>query len=319
VKRTEISHRPDAVRAASLWLATCVALLGAGTVCIEGCSRESDVQASTPAELPASQLPASQQPALDPTSSHQLATQPIAAQPPAADPGASDAHSSAVASTSAGHASGPTLASRADQLNPAGATEMLEGKYEVRAVSGGRRPSAAPSPVTSEPGYEAADDPESDAVERGYRLVGRNPARLENGAESAEWLARDILGALARKDRQTLTDRRINFHEFADILWPEMPQSRPATNITAEDAWFFHVRSSVSAMDAMLAQWGGTPLEFTRLTFDADGGVTHFPNYALYRGVNIHAITGNGREVVLRYARDFIVKDGVWKVFIYKD
>lgn len=192
---------------------------------------------------------------------------------------------------------------------------LLEGKYDVPVVSAGR--SLPPSPVTSAPGYSPPDDPESDAVERGFRLAGPNDTPLTKGAESAEWLARDLLHALSHNQREILLERRITFDEFAGILWPEMPQSRPVTNISAADAWFFHVRAAVAAMDAALAQWGGRLLTFTRLSFER--GLVRYPNYNLYHGVNIHALGADGEEVVLSFASAFVEKDGVWKVFIYKD
>jgi len=201
-----------------------------------------------------------------------------------------------------------------DVLNPPGERVLLEGKYEALVVSDGRQ--APPSRLPQSPGYEPPDDPEGSAVARGYRLAAPNEAQLTAGPASAEELARDLLWVIGANDRQGLFDLRISFEEFQGILWPEMPQSRPVTNISAEDAWFFLQRESVSAIDGALAERGGQSLAFERLTFDV--GLTRFPNYRLYRGVVIHARQSDGQEVALKFAHTIVEKDGIWKVYMYK-
>ncbi len=202
-----------------------------------------------------------------------------------------------------------------DELNPAGTTVTLAGRYEVPVVSAGRQP--PPSPLTKAEGYHPPDDPEADAVTRGYRLVGLNEKPLADGVESAEWLAKEILHAIAANDAEALQFLRITYDEFAEILWPEMPQSRPVTNIQAEDAWFFLVRECLSAVNGALGEWGGQRLRFERLSFDE--GLTRYPNYNLYQGIHIHAHRPDGEAVDLDFAHTFVEKDGVWKVYIYKD
>ena len=258
-----------------------------------GCEAETEESSAAPSPAAVAAEPL-------PTQSNRPTTDPPETAPPVAP---REAHEVA-------HATEPL-----DELNPPGETFLLDGKYRMPVVSAGREP--VPSKLTERPDYVPPNDPESDALRRGYRLSPPNALPLQHGLGSADWLAEEILLAVTADSRESLLDLRITFEEFAAILWEEMPQSRPVTNIKAEDAWFFLARDCISAINGTLGEYAGTALTFERLSFTK--GLTRFPNYNLFQGVQIHARDPRGTEVILDFAHTFIEKDGAWKVYIYKD
>lgn len=195
-------------------------------------------------------------------------------------------------------------------------TILIDGRWPAREVRPGhpiRR-----SPVERSPGYVPPDDPESTAVVTGRRAVGSTDRRLTGGFASATALAEALVDCVHRSDFQRLRDLMITYEEFRDILWPEFPQSRPATNVRAEDAWEFHFRSSITGARRMVDDWGGRDVHLTGLSFDQ--GRVSYTNFKLALGVRLHAVdVATGEAIVIKYADGFVERDGVWKVYIYRD
>jgi hypothetical protein len=175
----------------------------------------------------------------------------------------------------------------------------------------------AASALTNAEGYVPPADPEAESVLRGRRDVPKRDVAFMAGEPTAEDLARAVLTALENGDSKRLHDLRVTAQEFAEILWPEMPQSRPITNTRAEDAWFFVDAGSHSGMSAALAAWGGTHLELVSLRYDT--GRASYTNFNLYRGVRIRARTAAGEEVDVDAVATFAECGGVWKVYAFKD
>jgi hypothetical protein len=192
---------------------------------------------------------------------------------------------------------------------------LVDGKWPVREIHPGRP--LQPSVLEQAPGYRPLEDPELESVVSGRRVVGETDIPFMGGAASAEELARSILMNLNYDDRRGLHELRVTYDEFRDILWPEFPQSRPATNIQANDAWFFLTRTCSSAVNGALDEWYGHDLVFSDLSFD--GGLIRYTNFNMYSGVRIHAILPPGEEVEVIFAHTFAERSGVWKVYIYKD
>ncbi|MBM3318735.1 MAG: hypothetical protein FJY75_12865 [Candidatus Eisenbacteria bacterium] len=191
----------------------------------------------------------------------------------------------------------------------------MDGLWPAREVSPGeprRR-----SPLENAPGYQPPGDPEAESVITGRRRVGPIDIPFSGGARTATNLAKIVLDALALEEAETLQLIRLTFPEFRDICWPEFPQSRPATNIEAEDAWGFLNRSSVTGISRGLSDWGGRAYEFIGL--DIGEGFSRYAHFNLYKGVRIRARDEAGRIVEIPIARTFIERDGVWKIYGYKE
>jgi hypothetical protein len=173
------------------------------------------------------------------------------------------------------------------------------------------------TPLEKSPGYRRVVDPESTAVVTGRRAVAVHDRKLGSGARSADELAMWILDALGSGDREQLKGLQVTPKEFREILWPEFPESRPITRLEAKDSWFFLERTSLAGIHQGLAEYGGSPLEYERVTYEV--GYAQYTNFALYHGARIHARRPSGEMIVLGFADSFVECRGTWKVYTYKD
>jgi len=189
-------------------------------------------------------------------------------------------------------------------------TELVDGRYPVRVIHPGK-------PIPSILREVRADDPELYAIEQGRRDVEEHDIPLEGTATSATELALMVLDALEFKDKAAMSRLRVTYQEFRDIIWPEFPESRPATGITAEHAWLLMSTDIASGALYGINTYGGEPIEFEGLSFDQ--GVVHYTNFDLYKGVVIHASLPDGQRVELRFVYTIVERNGIWKVYGYRD
>lgn len=162
-------------------------------------------------------------------------------------------------------------------------------------------------------------DPEREAAFKGYRDADVLEAWEFDGPiyGSAAELAEAVLDQILFESQDGLHALRINRREYDELVWPELPQSRPATNIPSGQSWAFHEAACRDGIVEAMGLWGGQLLHFSELRFEEGKGFTPFTNFTLYRGIKIHAVTEDGRDAVLRIAPSFIERNGEWKVFMY--
>jgi len=174
-----------------------------------------------------------------------------------------------------------------------------------------------PSPLENSPGYELPPDPERHTVETGRREVTRRDVSFETGAASIDELAILILEGLRTGDRDLLKSLRVNYGEFSEILWPEFPQSRPATNLQPGNAWFFLDRESAAGMARAIRRWEGRHFSLERIEYEK--GFAPYTNFNLLHGIRLHVREQNGELRVLPFAESFAECGGRWKVYTYRD
>ena len=150
----------------------------------------------------------------------------------------------------------------------------------------------------------------------GKRVVGPISEELGGGFDSAEDLARAILSGARANDTKQLHGLRVSNREFARIFWPEFPQSRPATNVQADDAWFFHDASCHDGINEIISQFGGRDLQLVRL--QCSKGRLDYSNFDLYDGIVIEAVDSRGETVSIPWATTFAERNGKWKMFLYR-
>lgn len=160
------------------------------------------------------------------------------------------------------------------------------------------------------------EDTERDSVARGRRLVRpREDIEISGTYASADELAQAILDAFASNDPAPLHELHVTRTEFEQLFWPEFPQSRPATNIQATDAWGFHYAGCCDGVTAGLTLYGGRPLHLQHVRY-ADG-FAPYTNFSLYHGVVIEAVDDRGESVQVNVATVFAERKGRWKVYIF--
>jgi hypothetical protein len=186
---------------------------------------------------------------------------------------------------------------------PAGATD-------------GRRHSA----LEGTPGYTPPSDPDSMAVIRGRRPAPAVRMKLTGGVGSLDSLATAILQSIDDRDRARLEALCVTRREFETILWPEFPQSRPITGVTAGDGWYFAVRQNLGGVSRTLSEHDdGGPGGWTLVKVECHGPLEHYRNFTLHRGLTIVARDKGGNVRRFDLLRTAVERQGVFKIYALRD
>ncbi len=184
------------------------------------------------------------------------------------------------------------------------------------AAHGGQVPAATRSVFEGQPGWYAPADPESLAFARGRREARAVALPFEGGHPGLEPLARAAVSAIEGGEAGALRRLCVTEREFREILWPEFPQSRPATGATAADGWYFLVRRNEGGIRKTVLEHGGHPLVFIAVKA---GAVTRYRNFRLHREVRIVVSDAVGVTDTLTVVRTVAERRGVFKIYSLRD
>jgi hypothetical protein len=104
---------------------------------------------------------------------------------------------------------------------------------------------------------------------------------LSHTFDSPETLARAVLDALAARDEAVLAALPISATEFRQVVWPELPSSRPEVNLPVEYAWGDLSTKSCGHLVATLQKWGARRLELVSVEFR--GETTTYKSFSVHR------------------------------------
>jgi hypothetical protein len=167
--------------------------------------------------------------------------------------------------------------------------------------------------VKDSPGYIPLADPESTAVVLGRRTgAPAVSARFTGGCRSLEELGRAVLWALHHADADSLRRLCVDRREFSEILWPEFPESRPATGLTADDAWGVLDNRFSGGVRGAVDVYGGRPLVFRRI--EVYHGIKTYRNFRVLNGLRIVATNEDGKEEQLFFVRAAAERKGRFKI-----
>jgi len=168
------------------------------------------------------------------------------------------------------------------------------------------------------PGYRVPPNPESLAVRRGRRDAPAISTPFTGGARSFDALGRAFVEGIRRNDERALRELCVTREEFSRILWPEMPQSAPASGATADDAWRLLDHRLTGGVHGALGDNNGRRLRYV-------GTATLMPplefrNYRLIRGVAVAVYdSAMGTTDTLSVIRTVAARKGKWKIYSMKD
>jgi len=204
------------------------------------------------------------------------------------------------------------LAWFADDARPSASTASRADREAAGAAPRHR------SVLEGRPGYVIPPNPESLAVRRGRRDVPRIATPFTGGARSMEALGRAIVAAIDSGDSGGLRALCVTRDEFARILWPEMPQSAPASGATADDAWYFLEHRLHGGSHAAVQDQDGHRIGYAGI--EARQPAMEFRNYRLIRGVRIAVFDSTaGAPDTLTVVRTLAERRGVWKIYSMRD
>jgi hypothetical protein len=199
-------------------------------------------------------------------------------------------------------------------LEAAAAADTTSPAPTGAAGAGGERHGS----VMLEPGYYPPNDPESSSVRIGRRVNAPLVSKpLTGGARSLNELGRMVCHALDYPYADTLFSLSVREDEFRDVLWPEFPQSRPATGITWRDAWLFLYGRLHKGCGQAIRDYGGHWYQFVR--FDRTDSTTHYKNFDLVNGLVLVAKDDEGHEQHFQWLRTAVERKGRYKIYSVKD
>jgi hypothetical protein len=139
--------------------------------------------------------------------------------------------------------------------------------------------------------------------------------RLEPTWGSAEEASRAFLEALAENDFEKLRAMALGEEEFADVVWPELPSSRPNRNLPLDYAWRDLSQKSTSSLRRVAHRYGGRRFRLERVDFL--GETTEYTTFAVHREARLTLIDEEGVQQRLRLFGSMIERGGRFKLFSF--
>ena len=141
------------------------------------------------------------------------------------------------------------------------------------------------------------------------------PLPLANPEPSSEALATAVLDALADGDADRLAGLALNGQEFRDVVWPELPASRPERGVPVSYAWGDLRQKSSNALRRLVARWGGHRLTLLEVAYD--GETTHYDTFRVHRETRLRVLDQTGQEIEMQFYGSTLVRGAEHKVFSY--
>jgi hypothetical protein len=166
-------------------------------------------------------------------------------------------------------------------------------------------------------GWYPPADPESASVRLGRRDAPAVSLPLTGGAPSLEGLCRAVLEAIGAGSVDDLLALTVTRREFETILWPEFPESRPATGLLPVDGWRVLGNRLHAGSRGAVSDHGGTAWSFVRI--EATAGVQSYRNFRLHRGIVLVARDADGVERRFDFLRAAVERGGRFKIYSLRD
>ena len=169
----------------------------------------------------------------------------------------------------------------------------------------------------AQPGYVVDSAlPPGEELRRFRDAVGGTPTTaLTGGGASREELARRLVGAVERRDTADLRAMALSAREFADLVYPASPMSRPPYRQSPAFMWAQLMRPSIAGFGRLMRERGGTRYEYQGVICRATPEVQG-PN-RMWSGCSLWLV-GPARDTVTeRWFDSIIERDGRFKIVSY--
>lgn len=154
------------------------------------------------------------------------------------------------------------------------------------------------------------------AVSLVFALTACRPTRsLAPAFESDDALARAVLDALEKRDSERLLALSVSRDEFADLVWPTLPASRPEVGMPMTYVWQDSFSKSRGSLAQTIEAFGGQRLTLVRVGFS--GRQTDHRGVAIARRSYLVVKDDQGQERQIRVFGSVIRQAGRSKVYSY--
>lgn len=141
------------------------------------------------------------------------------------------------------------------------------------------------------------------------------PAPLAQTFDSAEAAASAVLQALAARDAGTLWQLALTEQEFREVIWPELPSSRPEVHLPVAYAWGTLAQNSQGSLASTLAAHGGR--RYTLVNVRVTGRSTPYDTFTVHRDVALDVGDEAGVRRQIRVFGSLLEREGRWKIFSF--
>ena len=198
---------------------------------------------------------------------------------------------------------------------------LLLALAPLPAESDTTRASATPSghltSVRDSPGYIPLHDPDSLAEALGRRPnAPRVQMEFHGGSRGLDELGRAACHALHTGAPDSMLALCVKSDEFRAILWPEFPQSRPATGLRWDDAWVILWARLNGGSVSAVRDFAGHYREFIKLEYAA---IAPYKNFLLYNGITVTAKNDEGQIEKFTFIRSIAERKGRFKIYSMRD
>ena len=138
---------------------------------------------------------------------------------------------------------------------------------------------------------------------------------LPGSAKTPEATARLALERIASGDREGLLALALTETEFREVVYPELPASRPERNTSADYLWRGLRQKSRNALAFTFDRHAGAPLEL--LAVDFLGETTDYGTYRVHRKTALTVRAPDGKKSVVRVFGSMIERGGEYKIFSF--
>lgn len=140
-------------------------------------------------------------------------------------------------------------------------------------------------------------------------------APLAGSEATPEAVARRALEEIAAGDREALLSIALSETEFREVVYPELPASRPERNTSADFVWSSLHQKSRNSLAFTLDRYAGQPLELVAVDFL--GETTDYHSYRVHRKTALTVRTPEGGRRVVRLFGSMIERGGRYKIFSF--
>ena len=149
-------------------------------------------------------------------------------------------------------------------------------------------------------------------------LVGleEHPTQLSGGTESLDSLARRLLTALASRDTAMLRSLAVSKAEFAYLVYPSDPHSKPPYDLPPQLMWMTSQAASSRGLTRALRKLGGAELEFKDIRCET--GPEPRGENRVHDGCKIRLLTAGRVESVVLFG-PVVERGGRFKILSFSN
>jgi hypothetical protein len=143
----------------------------------------------------------------------------------------------------------------------------------------------------------------------------RSQVTLSHTLDSPEAVASAVVNGLQRRDLDGLAALALTEQEFRELVWPQLPTSRPERNIPWDYVWKDLRGKSRLQLRARLNEFQDRGFRVMGVRFT--GETTDYETFRVHRASTLTLRDRDGHDTQMRLFGSMVEQDGRFKVFSY--